>query len=177
MSKKNDFDLEKIVEEKINYLLKDIPQYVLEIGVFAGTEKDEREKERRKGKTKKKINTEAGLTNAQIMFIMENGSPMRQIPARPVLQKTKEYAEKELIPKTIETIIQMYLSGRSIGDIDKEVDKLAMRIENYAKTGIRRNQLGLHPNALSTIKEKGSDVPLLDTGQLANSIRCIVHKL
>ena len=176
MAKKNNFDLEKIVEEKINYILKDIPSYILEVGVFAGTEKDVREKERLKGKVKTKTNTEAGLTNAQIMFIMENGSPMRNIPARPVLKLTKEYAERELVPKTEEKIIDMFMEGKSIKEIDDEVGKLAMRVESYAKVGIRRNQLGLHPNALSTIKKKKSDIPLLDTGQLANSIKCVVRK-
>ena len=34
-----------------------------------------------------------GVTNAELMFIHENGSPLRNLPKRPVLQYTIEWAQ------------------------------------------------------------------------------------
>ena len=171
--------INKIINN-INKRLEDCPQYVLEFGVFAGTEKDKRAKERIKGKIRTKVDTETGLTNAEIMFIMENGSPLRNVPARPVLDITRKYALESLVPDVEEQIINIWLTNdkqTALAKIQDVVDALALRIEAYVKTGIRRKQFDLAPNALSTIEAKGSDIPLLNTGQLANSITCVARRI
>ena len=167
--------IQKAIEDAINKRLEGIPTYILEFGVFAGTEKDKRKSEPSKGKKKTKVDTEKGLTNAEIMFIMENGSPANHVPSRPVLKLTKEYALSTFVPDAEKQIIKMWLNGATVEDIDKEVGKLALRIEAYVKTGIRRRKFDLMPNALSTIEAKGSDIPLFDTGQLVKSIQCRWH--
>ena len=188
----NDFSkqFKKIVMEEVNNLFKDIPQYVIEIGVYAGGEKDERTETVTtttvddKGKEKKKKTKQAQrdskgnlITNAHIMFIMEYGSDVNHIPARPVLEKTIQYAKKDLLQKTVETGLKQYLVTGKLESFEKELEKMCLRMENYCKTGIRRNTLGLAPNAESTIRQKSvngkrGDIPLLNTGQLANSIQC-----
>ena len=50
-----------------------LPEYIIEIGVISIH-------------SKRKEKVRVGVTNAEIMFLHENGSPMRHIPARPVLQ-------------------------------------------------------------------------------------------
>lgn len=191
---KDDFgkQFKKIVKERVDDFFKDIPRYVIEIGVWSGEEKDTRyefEKvENKKGELVNKAKTDkndagekvkvvSGITNAEIMFIMENGSDVNNIPARPVLELTIKYAKENLVKQAVQEGVKQYLINRKIESFEKELAKMCVRMENYAKTGIRRNTLGLEPNSQYTINMKGSNLPLLDTGQLANSIRCKYRKL
>lgn len=147
-------DFVKQFKEEFNKL----PTYVLELGVI-------------ENKTNRDNNK--GVTNAELMFIHENGSPINHIPSRPVLEMTIEYAEKELMDKTIDKIIKKYAeSGFDKNLVEQEISRLGMRMESYARKIIYSNDGRLAPNAPSTIKKKGDNHPLLDTGQLARSITC-----
>ena len=66
--------------EKLNSL----PSYEIEIGVISAD-------------TNRKEKVRVGVTNAELMFIHENGSPLQHIPARPVLQMTIDYTNKNLL--------------------------------------------------------------------------------
>lgn len=147
------------VKQQIKDILTEISKYHLEIGVFAG-------------KSKRKI--KVGITNAELMFIHENGSPLHNIPARPVLEMTVNYARKKLVMPTIAKCIKGSLLGKN--EIDLELNRLAIKVENYARQIIYSNDGRLTPNAPSTINKKGTNHPLFDTGQLARSITCIVVK-
>lgn len=143
-------------------LLKDLPEYYIEIGVISG-------------KSKRKF--KAGITNAELIFIHENGSPIRSIPARPVLQMTLDYANKELMKPTIDRCIKAYFRTFSVDEIEKELNRMCLRMQNYARALIYDNDGRLTENAPSTIKRKGYNHPLFQTGQLARSITCRLIKL
>lgn len=147
-----------------NYLqnaLDKISKYRLELGVFTG-------------KTRRKV--QVGMTNAELMFVHENGSPLRNIPARPVLQMTIDYANQNLISKTVDKCIDLILNGKE-NEVETELNRLAIKIENYARKIIYSNDGRLAPNAPSTIARKGDNHPLFDTGQLSRSITCRVVQL
>ena len=134
-------------------------EYYIQIGVISA-------------ETKRKTIIDVGLTNAELMYIHENGSAFNNLPARPVLEKTIKYAKTTLLDKTLKNCIDGITHGWDRQQIEDELNKLCMRMQNYARKGMLRNELGLAPNKPSTIKRKGSDVPLVDTGQLARSITC-----
>ena len=137
-----------------------LPDYIIEIGVVSE-------------KTKRKETVKVGLTNAEIMFINENGSPLNHIPARPVLEMTLQWVSSSgLLEKTIDKCLDVYLKTDNLDDVDKEVNKLCLRMQNYARRIIYDNDGRLAPNAPSTIRKKGENYPLHDTGQLARSITC-----
>lgn len=139
-----------------------LSRYRLEIGVFTT-------------KTKRKVTV--GVTNAELMFIHENGSPLNHIPARPVLQMTIDYANKGLLQKTIDKCIEIILDkGVDETLIQKELEVFALKLERYARKLIYSNDGRLAKNAPSTIARKGDNHPLFDTGQLARSITCRVVK-
>lgn len=152
-------DLVNLIKKDFN----EINKYVLEIGVFVDD-------------TGRKEKVKIGVTNAELMFIHENGSPLQHIPSRPVLQMTIDYANKEILPKTLDKIIDLILKGQK-DKIEPELQKLALRMERYARDIIYSNDGRLVPNAPSTIAKKGDNHPLFDTGQLARSITCRVVKL
>ena len=147
-----------------NNILK-LHEYLIEIGVISGN-------------TKRKDTYKLGLTNAEIMFINENGSPLRHIPARPVLQMTIAWANQNLLNPTIDRCIEKYInSGFNEEEVEKELNRMCMRMENYARQIIYSNDGRLAPNAPSVAKAKGGNHPLFDTGQLVRSITCKLIKL
>lgn len=137
---------------------KSLPQYKIQIGVIA-------DNANRKGLNNK------GITNAELMFIHENGSPLNNVPARPVLDMTINYAENNLLNKTIDKALKQFVnSGFKKEELKKELDKTAIRMENYARQIIYANDGRLIPNSPNVAKAKGGNHPLFNTGQLARSI-------
>lgn len=144
-------EIDKILEDEI-HKLRTIGKYAIEIGVISG-------KEVRKVKV--------GINNAELMFIHENGSAVNNIPARPVLQMTLDYASDNLIEPFLDKCLNM-----SEQQIVVEMKKLCMKMQNYARDIIYKNDGRLAPNAPSVAKAKGGNHPLFDTGQLTRSITC-----
>lgn len=110
-----------------------------------------------------------GVTNAELLFIHENGSPMRNLPSRPVLQYTLEWA-REQIDEIVDELIDGIFDGWTTSQVETHLKRFCVRIENYARRMIYDRDSRLAPNKPSTIRGKGSDLPLFDTGQLARSI-------
>ena len=150
------------IQDKINAL----PEYVIEIGVFSI-----------KAKRKVKQTVKVGITNAELMYIHENGSPLQNIPARPVLDMTIRYANQNLLPRTLDKCITEYLKDFDESAIEKELNKLCIRMENYARHIIYDNDGRLAPNSPRVAASKGGNHPLFNTGQLARSITCRLVKI
>lgn len=151
--------------EELKENLKHLPHYVIEIGVVDQS-------------SKRKETATLGITNAQIMFINENGSPARHIPSRPVLAMTIEWANTNLLRPTMSRFYDILLSSNFNYELaEQELNKMCMRMQTYARKIIYSNDGRLAPNAPSTIAKKGDNHPLFDTGQLARSITCILRKL
>lgn len=183
------------IEEALIKIKKDLSNYVIELGVISG-ESEEREEV-----------VYIGVTNADLMFIHENGSPVNNIPKRPVLQMAIDYAKEELLDKYLDRAIDKYLETFNIKDFEIVMNRLCVKIESYARDIIYLNDGRLEKNAPDTAYRKGkkalknySDLrkeynkietksgkrkyveslgnhPLFDTGQLARSIVCRLRKI
>lgn len=140
-----------------------LPTYEIVIGVVSAN-------------SKRKQNIRIGLTNAELMFIHENGSPLRHIPARPVLQMTIDYTNSTLLKPTIDKCIDVFLATGNPADVEKELKKLCIKMENYAREIIYSNDGRLAPNSPAVAARKKGNHPLFDTGQLARSITCHLEK-
>lgn len=145
------------VSEGLRKYLASIPEYQIQIGVFST-------------KTKRKMTYSVGITNAELMFIHENGSPLHHLPARPVLKMTIEYGNT-LIKNVMQKALKAYVEVGEQG-LEKELNKMCVRMENYAREIIYSNDGRLAPNAPSVAARKKGNHPLFDTGQLARSITC-----
>lgn len=145
------------VSEGLRKYLASIPEYQIQIGVFST-------------KTKRKTIYSVGITNAELMFIHENGSPLHHLPARPVLKMTIEYGNT-LIKSVMQKALKAYVEVGEQG-LEKELNKMCVRMENYAREIIYSNDGRLAPNAPSVAARKKGNHPLFDTGQLARSITC-----
>lgn len=155
-------DIEKMLDETVKKMTEaynSINDYAIEIGVIAADNK------------RTKFNV--GINNAELMFIHENGSPLNHIPSRPVLQLTIEDTIKKLLPDTINRIYNgCFKHDWTKEQVKVELEKMCIRMQSMCRKLIFNKDSRLEPNKPRTIKAKGSDVPLLDTGQLARSITC-----
>lgn len=146
-------------------LLKKLSSYRIEIGVIS------------ENSNRKKDIVSIGVTNAELMAIHENGSPIRNIPARPVLDITIKWAAEKLIPQTIDKIVDgVFQSNWNMKMIDTELEKMCVRMQNHARRIIYNNDGTLAPNSPNVAKKKKGNHPLFDTGQLARSITCRLVK-
>ena len=141
-------------------LTANFPEYIIELGVISD-------------KTHRKEKIQLGITNAELMYIHENGSPLHHIPRRPVLDLTLKWVnDSGLLRDTINKAVDVYLKTNKVDDITKVIDRMCIKIQSYARHIIYDNDGRLKANAPSTIKRKGDNHPLFDTGQLARSITC-----
>lgn len=147
------------VVDDLKSLFNTLPQYIIEVGVLEDKN------------LRKKKNKQVGITNAELMYIQENGSPLQNIPARPVLEMAIEWANTSgILDKTLDRCFEIFMETASKEEVEKELDRLCIRIANYASDIIYLNDGRLAPNAQSTINKKGFNHPLFVTGQLARSI-------
>lgn len=154
-----------IVSEEIRKMIANLPSYQIQIGVFS---------QNSKRKTKRHV-VNVGLTNAELMFIHENGSPLHHLPARPVLKMTIDYGNT-LLDDVMQKALQAYFDDGEQA-METELKKFCLRLENYARDIIYLNDGRLAPNAPRTVARKGDNHPLFDTGQLARSITCKLVKI
>jgi hypothetical protein len=113
------------------------------------------------------------VNNAELLFIFEKGSPLHKQPSRPVLKPAIEGA-KESISNEIKASIKASLAGDS-EKAKKKMMRAALAGQNAARR-IFTQENGWAPNAESTIKAKGSDVPGIDTGAMRAAIIGIVRE-
>lgn len=146
--------------------LNSIPSYYIEVGVITT----------HSGR-KHSVTATVGITNAELMFIHEFGSPLNNIPARPVLQMTLQWARQNLFNKSLSKALESYINnGCDLQKFEEELEKMCLKIERYARKLIYSNDGRLAPNAPSTVAAKGFNHPLFQTGQLARSITCRLVK-
>lgn len=116
-----------------------------------------------------------GIGNAALLYIHTNGSPVRHIPARPVIEPAIQAdGNRELIAA------QLKLAGKAILDKDAAAAETHLRKAgqigaNVSKRWFTDPRNNWAPNAPSTIRAKGSDQPLIDTGALRQAITWVIR--
>ena len=99
---------------------------------------------------------------AQVAMANEYGVPERNVPPRPFMDKTFRWYNKKWL-RTIEGLIYDTMNFKAV-------------LEDMGPTVVADIQsviedLDNPPNAPSTIKIKGFNNPLIDSGQMLNSVR------
>ena len=116
------------------------------------------------------------VTNAELLFIHTKGSPLKHIPARPVIEPAIENeTNKKIISRELGASVKASLDG----DHDLAVKKMkraAMAGQSAARGWFTSPDNHWAPNTPGTIAHKGSDRPLIDSGALRNSIIGIIKE-
>jgi hypothetical protein len=114
------------------------------------------------------------LTNAQKLFINSRGSPATGMPARPVL----EPAIQDKFDKISEKIREGAIKGLE-GDMEgfrEDYEIAGLMAQTASINWFDNPKNNWAPNAERTIKAKGSDSPLIDTGEMRKAITYAVVK-
>jgi hypothetical protein len=121
----------------------------------------------------------SAVTNAELLYIHTNGSPARNIPARPVIEPAIENSVDKLV-KRMKIVFQMLLDGNITG-ATLELDKTGMYAQNIVRNWFVDPLNHWAPNSPSVIaakRRKGATdpKPLIDTGELRKSITYVIRR-
>lgn len=116
------------------------------------------------------------VSNAELMYIHSHGSPARGIPVRKVIEPAIEASP------TKEALL-VELREAAIAKLhDNDLDMLAhlrragIIAMNAAKAWFTDPRNNWPPNKPETIKRKGSDRPLIDTGALRAALTYVIRE-
>lgn len=111
-------------------------------------------------------------TNAELLFIHTNGSPVKGIPARPVLQPAIE-DDKERVGEMLGKAVDKAVSGK-IEQIVPALNQAGEHGARVCKAWFVNEKNGWEPNNPQTLKHKKSTKPLIDIGEMRKSITYVV---
>jgi phage gpG-like protein len=117
-----------------------------------------------------------GMNNATLAYIHDNGSPAANIPDRPFMQPGIAVA-KERIAKFLEQGAREAMHGNP-GGVEKGLQKAGLTAQASIRAAINAGiPPPLAPSTLAARKARGrtGEKPLIDTGQLRNSISYVVR--
>lgn len=115
------------------------------------------------------------ISNAELLFIFTNGSPLHGQPPRPVIEPAiEEKKTVERISRALAAASTAALDGNEAGMLDA-LDRAGQIGESAAKRWFTDSRNGWAENAASTIRAKGSERPGIDTGQMRRAITHVVE--
>lgn len=139
-------------------LLKEIAKMQVYVGI-------PEEKASRKGEP---------VNNAQLLYIHTNGSQLKGIPKRPVIEPALEAKEnKEAITAELGEAVKSLLDKKP-AQAKMHLKRAGMIGQNAARAWFDDPRNGWAPNTERTIVAKGSDRPLIDTAQMRKAIIYVV---
>lgn len=108
------------------------------------------------------------LTNGELAMIQELGNPSTGLPARSFVRRTFEDPAFRATVSTLQRrLVKAVIDGKM--SRDRALGLLGALAANGIQSTITEHKV--EPElAKATIEAKGSDVPLVDTGQLAASV-------
>lgn len=109
-------------------------------------------------------------SKAHELYVHENGSPLWQTPPRPVLEPAMDNS-KEKIANLMKDTVTTALDG---DNVFPELKKIGEQGVSIAKAWFTNPDNKWPPNSEDTIKRKGSDKPLINTGALRKSITYVI---
>ena len=121
-------------------------------------------------------NIDAGMkySAAHSLYIQSHGSPLWQIQPRPVLEPAIE-ANKNPIANQLKMGLKAAVDG-NMQETENYMHKAGMVAENAAKSWFENPANKWPPNSPKTIKKKGSDSPLIDTGEMRKAITHVIRE-
>jgi hypothetical protein len=117
------------------------------------------------GKLGDQVHSE-NLTVTQVAVFNEFGTPT--IPERPFLRDTSDVIKSDMA-NLADKMLDQIVRGKST--VKKALDIIGLKVQAAFRKAV--TDWDSPPNAPSTIRKKGADNPLVDTGQMRNSIEFV----
>jgi hypothetical protein len=112
---------------------------------------------------------------AHSLYVQTHGSPAYAIPPRPVLEPAIKDS-KEVIGKQIAGAYRAAMHGDMSG-AERGLELAGMTAQNAARGWFENPKNKWTPNSARTIKAKGSNSPLIDTGEMRKSITYVIRDM
>jgi hypothetical protein len=112
------------------------------------------------------------INNAQLLWLLEKGSPLRKMPARPVLRPAIASVQDLISAELLQSARAIFGGNPQLART--HLEKAGIIGANAAKR--RFGSSALAPNAPSTIRRKKSDKPLIDLGILRRAVTSVVRE-
>lgn len=113
---------------------------------------------------------------AHQMYVASHGSPLYHVPPRPIIEPAIEADDnKEAIAGELGKAAKAVLDGKP-DEAKRHLKRAGQEGENAARAWFEDPRNNWPENAPATIKAKGSDKPLIDTGELRKSITHVVKE-
>jgi hypothetical protein len=113
-------------------------------------------------------------SKAYEMYVQSHGSPLWHSPPRPIIEPAIE-KHKDAIADKLKPALRATLSGDAQGARDG-LERVGMFAANKVKAFFTDPENGWPENSPSTVKAKGSDRPLVDTGALRQAVTYVVKE-
>ncbi len=108
------------------------------------------------------------------LYIQSHGSPLWHSPPRPVLEPAIK-ANKEKIAMQFSKIVKATADGNADA-MERAITSTGMTAQNACRAWFKDPRNGWTRNDPKTLKLKGSDKPLVDSGELRDSIVYVVRE-
>jgi hypothetical protein len=108
------------------------------------------------------------------LYIQSHGSPLWHSPPRPVLEPAIK-ANKEKIALQFSKIVKATADGNADA-MERAITSTGMTAQNACRAWFKDPRNGWPRNDPKTVKLKGSDKPLVDSGELRDSIVYVVRE-
>jgi hypothetical protein len=113
---------------------------------------------------------------AHQMYVTAHGSPLYHTPPRPIIEPAIEAeGNKEPIAAELAAAAKAVLDGKP-GEAKRHLNKAGQIGANAARAWFTDPRNGWPENAPATIKQKGSDKPLIDSDEMRKSITYVVKE-
>lgn len=125
----------------------------------------------------KKTKARTEFTNADILFILENGSPMKNIVPRPLLSSVLKLHQVELKQALYDSLPIVF--GGEESEIDAYFEKLALKIQGWTQMFMVREGQEIWKPSVRVLRAqaKGKQAKtMIDTGSLRQSIIAFYSK-
>lgn len=108
------------------------------------------------------------------LYIQSHGSPLWHSPPRPVLEPAIK-ANKEKIALQFSKIVKA-AADKNADAMERAITSTGMTAQNACRAWFKDPRNGWPRNDPKTVKLKGSDKPLVDSGELRDSIVYVVRE-
>lgn len=111
---------------------------------------------------------------AHSLYIQSHGSPLWHIPPRPVLEPAIE-AYKKPIANQLKEATKAAIEG-NMQKAESFMEKAGQMGEDVSKAWFENPANKWPPNSPKTIRMKGSDAPMRDTGEMRKAITHVIRE-
>lgn len=127
---------------------------------------------------------EGKINNAQLVYVHTHGSPLKGIPARPIIEPAIELPDnKEAITKELSEAASARfdeLNGTSAASAKskmlRHLKRAGMEAQNRVRAWWDNPANGWPPDAAETVRRKGSDKVLVDKNEMRRAITYVVKE-